>query len=155
MNALKNALDAQSLEETADLLVRFPNAAAELLAGTDLWPALYAAAESSFEIVRYLVEYSRSSLDIFDKQHRNILHYAVESGDPDRCEYLIDRCGMDPLAADKHLLTPYELAFELSSGCFENAGTSAGRRSGSDQQIHTRQVRTDDPAAACRQDRIP
>ncbi len=49
MNALKNALDAQSLEETADLLVRFPNAAAELLAGTDLWPALYAAAESSFE----------------------------------------------------------------------------------------------------------
>ena len=132
MNALKNALDAQSLEETADLLVRFPNAAAELLAGTDLWPALYAAAESSFEIVRYLVEYSRSSLDIFDKRHRNILHYAAESGDPDRCEYLIDRCGMDPLAADKHLMTPYELAFELSSGNFENAHTSAGRRSGSE-----------------------
>ncbi len=128
MNALKNALDAHSLKETADLLVRFPNAAAELLAGTDLWPALYAAAESSFEIVRYLVEYSRSSLDIFDTKHRNILHYAVESGDPDRCEYLIDRCGMDPLAADKELLTPYELAFELASGCFENAGTSAGRK---------------------------
>ena len=130
MNALKNAFDACSLEETASLLVRFPNAAAEPLENENLLPALYAAAESSFEILRYLVEYSRSSLDIFGHEHRNILHYAVESGDPDRCAYLIDRCGMDPLAADRELLTPFELAFELSRGIFNHACTRAGRKRG-------------------------
>ena len=128
MNDLESAVRAHSLADTAAYLAAFPNDASVPLPGSGLLPALFAAAEGSAEILRYFVEYSRSSLDIYDDGHRNILHYAVESGDPERCRYLIERCGMDPLAADRELLTPYELAYELSRGIDAHAKMPAGRR---------------------------
>ena len=57
------------------------------------------------------MEYSRASLDEYDQEHRNILHYASESGDIDKCRYLVERCGMSVLDADRSLITPYEIAY--------------------------------------------
>ena len=42
--------------------------------------ALYAAELGDFPIVKYIVEYSRASMNTMDEDHRTILHYA-ESGD--------------------------------------------------------------------------
>ena len=46
--------------------------------------ALFCAArEGNLEILKYLVEYSRVSLNEYDDDHRNVLHYGAESGDHD------------------------------------------------------------------------
>ncbi|MCR5294611.1 MAG: family 43 glycosylhydrolase [Lachnospiraceae bacterium] len=127
LNPLKKALKEGSLPQVADILTDDPSLVNDPFEPGGLHPALYAAAESSFEILRYLVEYSRASLDISDSRHRNILHYAVESADPERCVYLVRRCGMDILAADRELMTPFELAFRLSRGEMKDAVSDAGR----------------------------
>jgi len=74
---------------------------------------LLAAKTGDIEIVKYIVEYSRASMNIYDKIHRNILHYAVMSGDLSVCRYFVERVGMSPLEGDANLETPYELADRL------------------------------------------
>ncbi len=72
--------------------------------------ALFEAARlGNLEILKYLVEYSRISLNEYDDEHRNVLHYGAESGDIETFKYLAERCGMDPLEADRGLVTPWDI----------------------------------------------
>ncbi len=116
MTALQKAIEEQNLEEVKHLLTTTPESIGEETEETGIPMALYAAAVSSFEVVKYLVEYSRANLDLWDSRHRTILHYATESGDAERVKYLTERCGMDPLMGDRDLLTPFEMAHRFRVG---------------------------------------
>lgn len=74
--------------------------------------ALYAARVSDTDLVKYIVEYTRASMNLTDAQNRNILHYAAESGNLETNRYLVEKVGMDILAGDKNLITPYQIAWE-------------------------------------------
>ena len=75
--------------------------------------ALFGAARSgNTDILKYLVEYSRISLNEYDDDHRNVLHYGAESGNLEVFRYLVEKCGMDPVCADKHLVTPWDLVHD-------------------------------------------
>ena len=113
---LQNAIENEDLTTVRRLLVESPNLIDGCIGPKHVPLALHAARVSSFEILRYIVEYSRASLDICDDDRRNILHYGALSGDPVRCRYLVERCGMDPLTGDKNLVTPYEIAWNLARG---------------------------------------
>ncbi|RKM55373.1 glycoside hydrolase [Butyrivibrio sp. CB08] len=78
--------------------------------------ALFCAArEGHMDILKYLVEYSRVSLNEYDDEHRNVLHYGAESGDLEVFRYLVEKCGMDPLVGDKNLETPWDLVHKRHS----------------------------------------
>ena len=72
--------------------------------------ALLAAKTGNIELVKYIVEYSRASMNIHDDNNKNMLHYAAMSGDVKTCKYLVERVGMSPLSGDINLLTPFEIA---------------------------------------------
>ena len=73
--------------------------------------------------MRYIVEYSRASMNERDEENRNILHYAAASGKLPVVRYLTERVGMDPLAGDVHLVTPFDVAVKMGhkevAGYFE------------------------------------
>ena len=75
-----------------------------------------AARTGNLALVRYVVEYSRASMNIVDDRHRNILHYGVMSGNAEVCRYLVEKVGMSPVTGDFDLETPYELAARLGFG---------------------------------------
>lgn len=86
--------------------------------------AMLAARESSLEVLRYLVEYGlRVNLNAVDSRGRDLLHYAAEGGDPEKCRYLMTRGGMDPLRGDLALVSPYDLAMDnpATRACFVQA----------------------------------
>ena len=116
MLPLQKAIENEDLTSVRRLLTESPNLIDECIGPKHTPLALHAAYVSSFEILRYIVEYSRASLDICDDDRRNILHYGAMSGDPERCRYLVERCGMDPLTGDKDLVTPYEISWDLARG---------------------------------------
>ena len=116
MSPLQKAIENEDLTSVRRLLTESPNLIDECIGPKHTPLALHAAYVSSFEILRYIVEYSRASLDIYDDDRRNILHYGAMSGDPERCRYLVERCGMDPLTGDKDLVTPYEISWDLARG---------------------------------------
>lgn len=74
--------------------------------------ALYAAELGDFGIVKYIVEYSRASMNTVDKNHRTILHYAARSGNLEMNRYLVEKVGMDITAGDRWCVTPYQIAYE-------------------------------------------
>ena len=111
MTPLQNAIMQNDLSQVKAILTAVPSAVTET-AESDPLPSLLAAEYGSPELLRYIVEYSRASLDEYDTLHRNILHYATASGDVQKCRYLTERCGMSPLTADKNLVTPYEMAYK-------------------------------------------
>ena len=57
--------------------------------------ALYAAELGDFPIVKYIVEYSRASMNTMDEDHRTILHYAARSGNLELNRYLVEKVGME------------------------------------------------------------
>ncbi|MCR5107548.1 MAG: family 43 glycosylhydrolase [Lachnospiraceae bacterium] len=71
-----------------------------------------AAGHSEPDIVRYIVEYSMISLNEKDDHNRNVLHYCAKSGSGEVFEYLVRKCGMDPLSSDENGITPWECAIE-------------------------------------------
>lgn len=74
--------------------------------------ALYAAELGDFPIVKYIVEYSRASMNTMDEDHRTILHYAANSGNLEMNRYLVEKVGMDITAGDRWCVTPYQIAYE-------------------------------------------
>lgn len=83
-----------------------------------------AAKVGSAAMLRYLVEYGlRVNLNAVDSRGRDLLHYAAQGDDPEKCVYLMERGGMDPLRGDKDLLTPYDLAMDnpATRDCFLRA----------------------------------
>lgn len=74
--------------------------------------ALLSAMAGDYNILKYVVEYSRASMNIYDSDHRNILHYGTMSGNKDIVKYLVERVGMSPLIGDINLVTPFDIARE-------------------------------------------
>lgn len=107
MSELCQAIMNRDLDSVRKILTETPEAVSSFEPGENL-PLFEAAQSGSLEILKYIVEYSRASLDEYDQDHRSILHYASESGDIDKCRYLIERCGVSVLEADRSLITPYE-----------------------------------------------
>ncbi len=76
---------------------------------------LFAAAEvGDLELLRYLVEYSRISLNERDALNRTALHYCTASDSAVCYEYLVCKCGLSPFEGDARGETPWEMA--VSSG---------------------------------------
>lgn len=108
---LEQAIKAQDLEQVITILTKNPSAI-DGKTEDDIPLCLYAAQAGSFAIIKYMVEYSRASMNTVDEQNRNILHYAAMTGDVERNRYLVERVGMDITAGDRNLVTPYQIAWE-------------------------------------------
>lgn len=108
-NRLISAIEENDLGTVQSILVQNP----ELVSKEALFCA---AKEGDLDILRYLVEYSRVSLNEYDDDHRNVLHYGAESGDLEAFRYLVEKCGMDPLAGDRDLVTPWDIIHNLIEG---------------------------------------
>lgn len=109
INALRDALLQGQLPCVQALLQKAP----ELIEARDergIPLSHYGAASGNFALVRYLVEYTRTSLNTLDGNGRDFLHYAAQGGDIESCRYLCVQCGMDSLRGDKDAITPYETA---------------------------------------------
>lgn len=70
----------------------------------------YLMRRGDMALARYIVEYSRADMNEKDKEGRNILFPAIDSGSKELLSYLCERVGIDPLEADAGLLTPLEYA---------------------------------------------
>lgn len=76
--------------------------------------------EGSLEAVKYLVEYGlRVNLNAIDPLGRDHLHWAAVSGDVDKCRYLVERGGMDPLRGCNKLITPFDIAHRMGHTALE------------------------------------
>lgn len=106
---LLNAVIDQNLDTVKRLLTLDPS----IIDAADengLPMALVAARTGNLAIVRYIVEYSRASMNIYDEEHKNILHYASISGNVNLARYLVEKVGMSPVEGDSNRLTPFEIA---------------------------------------------
>ena len=110
MSALRDAILADDLERVKAILPLDPTLIDEADEhGASL--AMLAARHAGFDMLRYLVEYGlRVNLNSVDNRGRDLLHYAAESGDVEKCRYLVERGGMDVLRGDLELATPFDLA---------------------------------------------
>lgn len=72
-----------------------------------------AAKNGDLGLVKWLVEYSRSSLNEFADGHRTALHFAAMSGNLEIFKYLVERCGLDPLQGDTSLITPWDIVHDI------------------------------------------
>ncbi len=75
---LYQAVVTGNLEEVRRILIEAPSCIEEKPDG--LWIPYLAAKLGHYEIVKYIVEYSRASFNETDENCRTMLHYAVESG---------------------------------------------------------------------------
>ena len=109
-DALRRAILADELDTVQKALALDPT----LIEQTDESGAplhFVAAREASARMLRFLVEYGlRLNLRDVDARGRDMLHYAAEGGDEEKCRYLVERGGMNPLRADRELVTPFDLA---------------------------------------------
>lgn len=73
--------------------------------------SLRAAERCNADMLRYLVEYGlKVNLNDVDDKGRDMLHYAAQSGDVEKCRYLVEWGGMNPLRGDKRMETPFDVA---------------------------------------------
>lgn len=110
-SALEVAILSENLSEVKRLLVENP----PIIEETDkngLPMSFLAAKTGNLAIIKYIVEYSRASMNVVDDRHRNILHYAAMSGNCKLVTYLVERVGMSPVSGDCDLITPYDIAHE-------------------------------------------
>lgn len=109
MIPLQKAIVDRDLDKIKEILINEPSKIDDL-DENGCCMALLAALSGDFAIVRYVVEYSRASMNIYDPKHRNILHYGVMSKSMDVVKYLVEKVGMDPLVGDIDLITPMDIA---------------------------------------------
>ena len=109
---LQQAIEEKNLAEVTRILVENPPCIDDRTKhGVPL--CLYAAKVGDFSVVKYIVEYSRASMNTVDDSNRNILHYAAMSGNVELNRYLVEKVGMNIVSGDKNLITPYQIAYEL------------------------------------------
>lgn len=78
---------------------------------TDNIPLPFVAAKTgNLEMVKYIVEYSRASMNTKDAKYRSILHYGTMSGNLEVVRYLVEKVGMSPVEGDQELITPFDIA---------------------------------------------
>ena len=105
---LLTAINNDDLEKVREILINEPS----LIDGN----AFFAAGKrGNFDVIKYLVEYSRINLNEVDEENRDILHYAAMSDNAKIFEYLIDRCGMSPFRGDARRESAWELAERCGS----------------------------------------
>lgn len=108
---LQQEIENRNLKEVIRILTAEPSCIdGKTKEGVPL--CLYAAKVGDFPIVKYIVEYSRASMNTVDEENRTILHYAAMSGNLDMNRYLVEKVGMDITAGDQKLVTPYQIAWE-------------------------------------------
>ena len=111
---LQNVIERKDFEKIKQILTEEPNLVdGQTKDGVPL--ALYAAKVGDLAIVKYIVEYSRASMNTVDEANRNILHYAAENGDVEMNRYLVEKVGMDICAGDRKRVTPYQIAYEAGN----------------------------------------
>ncbi len=108
---IKDAIEKQDLQSVKEILIKTPSAIDEKDEQGIAMPFL-AAKTGNLGLVKYIVEYSRASMNLKDPCNRNILHYGAMSGNAALCRYLVEKVGMDILGADANLVTPYQIAYE-------------------------------------------
>lgn len=111
MLSIKDAIYLEKIDEVKRILEEEPSLIDEKDEDGVLM-ALLAAKTGNLKLVRYIVEYSRASMNITDKDQKNMLHYGAMSGNVDTCKYLVEKVGLSPLSGDLNLLTPYEIAHQ-------------------------------------------
>ena len=108
---LQHTIETHDLNEIKRILADDPSCIDDRTeAGIPL--CLYAAKFGDIDVVKYIVEYSRASLNTVDDQNRTMLHYAAMSGNTELNRYLVEKAGMSITAGDINLVTPYQIAFE-------------------------------------------
>lgn len=112
MNELLDAIRRADIAAVRECLSMNPKLITENN-GEGVPVGLRAAETGDLALVRYIVEYTRLSLDAVDGAGRDMLHYAAASGCAEACAYLVERCGMSPLRGDAALETPYETSRRL------------------------------------------
>lgn len=108
---LQEAIEKENLEDVKRLLLENPLMIDEKTEN-DVPLCLYAAKTGNLPLIKYIVEYSRASMNTVDEENRTILHYAAMSGDVELNRYLVEKVGMDITAGDRKLVTPYQIAWE-------------------------------------------
>ena len=111
MRKLADSIYLENIAEVKTILENEPNLIDEKDEHGVLM-ALLAAKTGNLELVKYIVEYSRASMNIHDDNNKNMLHYAAMSGSVPTCRYLVERVGMSPLSGDINLQTPFEVAHQ-------------------------------------------
>lgn len=111
LHPLQKAIYDKNLKEVERLLAEEPSCI-DLKTEEGVPLCLYAAETGGFPIVKYIVEYSRASMNTVDDKNRTILHYAATAGDLEMNRYLVEKVGMDITAGDTDLITPYQIAWE-------------------------------------------
>lgn len=106
---IKEAICSENIEAVKDILEREPMKIDEADENGIIMPFL-AAKTGNLKLVRYIVEYSRANMNIYDSGHRNMLHYAAISGNVELCRYLVERVGISVLEGDYDLITPIDIA---------------------------------------------
>lgn len=109
---LEQAIRSIDLDEVKRLLTAEP-AAIDFQTQEGAPFALLAAQMGNLPLTKYIVEYSRASMNLRDSRYRSILHYAVLSGKADTIPYLVERVGMSALDGDLDLVTPWDIAHRL------------------------------------------
>ncbi|MCM1183998.1 MAG: family 43 glycosylhydrolase [Roseburia sp.] len=109
---LEQAIRRVDLDEVQKLLTENP-AAIDFKTRDEVPFALLAAQMGDLPLTKYIVEYSRASMNLRDNHYRSILHYAVLSKKPDTIPYLVERVGMSALDGDLDLVTPWDIAHRL------------------------------------------
>ena len=108
MNIIE-AIKLENIEELKKINIENPNA----IEGKDengVWAPFLAVKGGNLELVKYIIEYTRASMDVVDEENRNILYYAVCSDNVELVKYLVEEVGMSIFHGDKNLITPYEEA---------------------------------------------
>ncbi len=111
LHPLQKVIEERNLEEVMRILAEEPSCI-DLKTEEGVPLCLYAAQTGGFSIVKFIVEYSRASMNTVDDRNRTILHYAAMAGDLEMNRYLVEKVGMDITAGDADLMTPYQIAWE-------------------------------------------
>ena len=111
INQLENAIYLENLSQIKRILQENPKEInREDEHGVAM--AFLAAKSGNEQILRYIVEYSLANMNMTDRDHRNILHYATMSGSLKCVKYLVEKVGMSPVSGDFNLVTPYDIAHD-------------------------------------------
>lgn len=109
--SLEDAIYLENLSAVKQILENEPNLIDSVNKDGIMMPFL-AAKTGNLDLVKYVVEYSRASMNIYDSNHRGMLHYAAMSGNVPTCKYLVERVGLSIVEGDNNLITPYEIAYD-------------------------------------------
>lgn len=108
---LEDAIYIENLSEVKRILEKNPGCIDDVNSSGIMMPFLIAKT-GNLDMIKYIVEYSRASMNIYDNNHNGMLHYAAMSGNVEACRYLVERVGMSPTEGNNKLITPYEISHQ-------------------------------------------